>query len=96
MELSTMSKKRISGLSQEYPIRKTTHQPEQYSFKPQIKKFIPESDRKKREIAKRYLKETRPHDKTAQLRQLISERLPSKAENLDTFNDHLLESYDKL
>ena len=40
---SLATKKRIPGLSQEYPVRKNKHEPESYTFKPQIKKFIPET-----------------------------------------------------
>ena len=65
-------KKRCNGLSQEYPVKKLRHPPEVFPFKPQITKYNPETDSKKRLLAQRLLRETQPHDKSDQLRSLIN------------------------
>ena len=54
------------------------HPPEVFSFKPQITKYNPETDSKKRLLAYKLLKETLPHDKSDQLRSLIGLKMLEK------------------
>ena len=41
-------RKRIPGLSQEYTVKTLRHPPEEFSFKPMINRYNPESDSSKR------------------------------------------------
>ena len=70
-----VEKRRFPGLSQEYIVRKPRHQPEPPTFKPQITRYNPESELRKRKQAQRLLRGNTSHDKAEQLRSLIKSRL---------------------
>ena len=78
---SQTMRKRIPGLSQEYPVKKP-QLPEAFTHRPQIKKYHRETDQKKRSQALRLLKETSKHDKTEQLRDLIKKRILKRDSNM--------------
>ena len=90
---SSPRRKRYPGLSQEYPIKKSGYKEQHFSFAPQIKRFVPETDGYKRKITHRYLKETSPHDPAA-LRAMVAQRVLTRSQELcdDDKNDTALAS----
>ena len=71
-------KKRVAGLNREYPVKKLSHPPEEFTFSPKIKHFNPEPDKKKRHRTQRLMRETTSHDKGEHIRSLISNHKATK------------------